>query len=173
MNFFIKNAETLLIYGNLLPDKSRVFIGLSKKVYWYKIAFSPVLSNIHRFGGIMLVDHSGEKPPDFLRMILSLKRKWPEKIIIESRIFALLMGKNRHFLFFLLPYLFSAANQRRSHRQRLVFEPQVVRYHRDKFRIGGLASGVLYGVAEEGVQHVEITSVPRDLYRMAYRTFDA
>ena len=43
----------------------------------------------------------------------------------------------------------------------------MIRDHGDELRIRGLALDVRYGVAEEALQHLDIASVPRDLYGVA------
>ena len=44
-----------------------------------------------------------------------------------------------------------------------IFQPEIVGYHRDEFRIRGLSARVLYRVAKVGIQGLHVASVPRDL----------
>ena len=54
-----------------------------------------------------------------------------------------------------------------------MFEPDPVGDHRDKLAVGRLAAAVLDGVAEVGIEHLDVAPVPRDLNRMADGAFDA
>ena len=44
-----------------------------------------------------------------------------------------------------------------------VFEAEIIGDHRDEFRIRGLSAVILNGVAEIGIEGIDVTSVPRDL----------
>ena len=46
--------------------------------------------------------------------------------------------------------------------RRLHADSQLVGNHGDKFRIGRLSSGVVYGVSEIGIEYLDIASVPRN-----------
>ena len=48
----------------------------------------------------------------------------------------------------------------------LHLQSQLIRDHRDEFAVGGLAAAALDGVAEVGVEHLHVASVPRDLDRV-------
>ena len=50
---------------------------------------------------------------------------------------------------------------------------QFVGNHSDEFTVGGLSAAVLNGIAEIGVEHINIASVPGDFDRVADGTFDA
>jgi len=45
----------------------------------------------------------------------------------------------------------------------LILQSEIIRYHRDKLRIGGLAAVVLDGVAKVAVEGIHVAAVPRDL----------
>ena len=45
----------------------------------------------------------------------------------------------------------------------LILEPEIIRDHRNKLRIGGLSSVVLNGVPKITVQRIHVASVPRHL----------
>ena len=62
--------------------------------------------------------------------------------------------------------------KRVSDRHAAVFQPQIVRDHRNEFGVGRLAARILHGVAEERVQHLQIAAVPRDLDGVTNRTLD-
>ena len=49
----------------------------------------------------------------------------------------------------------------------LISESEIIRYHCDKLAVCGLAAVVLHGVAEIGVEGVNVASVPRDLNGVA------
>lgn len=42
-------------------------------------------------------------------------------------------------------------------------ELELVGYHGDKLAVSRLAAGVLYGVAEVGVEHIDVAPVPSNL----------
>ena len=44
-----------------------------------------------------------------------------------------------------------------------VFQPQIIRNHRDKLAICGLSAVVLDCIAEIGVEGIHVAAVPRDL----------
>ena len=55
----------------------------------------------------------------------------------------------------------------------LVFEPEIIRNHRDEFRICRLSTVILNGVAEVTVQRIHVAAVPRDLDGVANGSFNA
>ena len=54
-----------------------------------------------------------------------------------------------------------------------VLETQIVCYHGDKLGICGFPAGILNGIPEEGIQHLQVASVPCHFDGMAYRTLNA
>ena len=54
-----------------------------------------------------------------------------------------------------------------------VLQAEIVCDHGDEFRIGGLPAGILNGVAEKAVQHVQIAPIPSHLDSMANGTLHA
>ena len=56
---------------------------------------------------------------------------------------------------------------------KLVFETEIISYHRNEFRICGLTSIILNSVAEIRIERINIPSVPRDLDGVADGTLDA
>ena len=52
-------------------------------------------------------------------------------------------------------------------------ELELVGYHGDKLAVSRLAAGVLYGVAEVGVEHIDVAPVPSDLDGVTDGTLDA
>src|SRR5699024_9702118 len=57
-------------------------------------------------------------------------------------------------------------------RTALELELEIVRDHGDEFRVGRFAAGVADGVAEEGVEHIDISAVPGDLDGVADGALD-
>ena len=53
-----------------------------------------------------------------------------------------------------------------------MFESQLVRHHRDEFRVRRFGFGHAYGVAEQGRNRFEIAAAPSDFNRMADRPLD-
>ena len=45
----------------------------------------------------------------------------------------------------------------------LIFKPEIIRDHRDEFRIRGLSTIVLDGVPKVTIQRIHVAAVPRDL----------
>ena len=54
-----------------------------------------------------------------------------------------------------------------------IFQSEIIGYHRDKLAVRGLASVVLNGIAEVGIEGIHVASVPRDLDRVTDGTLDA
>ena len=46
-------------------------------------------------------------------------------------------------------------------------QSQLIRDHRDEFAVGGLAATALDRVAEVGIEHLDVASIPCDLDRVA------
>ena len=55
----------------------------------------------------------------------------------------------------------------------LVFEAQIIRNHRNKLAVRGLSAVILDSISEVRIQRIDISSIPRDLDGVAYRSFDA
>ena len=56
---------------------------------------------------------------------------------------------------------------------KLVFETEIISYHRNEFRICGLTSIILNSVAEIRIERVHVAPVPRDLDGVADGSFDS
>lgn len=67
----------------------------------------------------------------------------------------------------------SSVSRNRSRVAGLELKPQMIRYERDKFRVGGLSLGCVDGIGEDFCQHVDVAAVPRDLDRVADSSFNA
>ena len=50
---------------------------------------------------------------------------------------------------------------------KLISESEIICDHRDKLTVRGLAAVVLHGIAEVGIESVNVASVPRDLNGVA------
>ena len=67
----------------------------------------------------------------------------------------------------------SFLSERLWHLVQFVFQSEIIRNHRDKLAIGGLTSVILNGVAEIGIEGIDVASIPRDLDGMANGTLYA
>ena len=56
---------------------------------------------------------------------------------------------------------------------KLIFQSQIIGYHRDKFAIGGLSAIVLDSITEIGVKGIDVAPIPRDLDGVADGTLNA
>lgn len=54
-----------------------------------------------------------------------------------------------------------------------IFKTHIIGNHGDEFAVRGLTALILYRVAEEGVERIDITSVPCNFDCVAYRSLDS
>ena len=54
----------------------------------------------------------------------------------------------------------------------LIFKPEIISYHCDKFRIRGLSSVILNGISKIRIERIHVASVPSYLDGVAYCTLD-
>ena len=56
---------------------------------------------------------------------------------------------------------------------KLVFETEIISYHRNEFTICGLSAIILNSVAEIRIERIHVASVPRDLNGVTDGSFDS